>query len=622
MSHTMPSELEKGDLAFPPVTPLAPAAPPANMTLSMNPDFQAADNAAVEAPPEPKVEEVTPKPTVGRRRIGDHLTEAGVITVDQLNIALKEKLRTGMMLGEQLVALGFISRSFLQSFLSETTGFEQFDPNKMMVDPEAVAKIPKDIALRLQILPINYDEKIVVMAMADPSDVIVQDKIRQYFPRDIIIKPLLCSPKILADAIDTAYGYATSVHGILKELETGEVDLTSITEEQGYAHPIVRLITALVYDAIKAGASDLHFEPEENFVRLRLRVDGVLHETQTFHKEYWTAMSQRMKIISDMNIADKLNPQDGRFGIAIGGRVADFRVSSLPTVHGENMVLRVLDKSSGVKNLAELGFSEKNMRLIKKAVARPEGIIIVTGPTGSGKTTSLYAMLNEVNTTEVNIMTLEDPVEYSLPLLRQSAIREAGGFTFANGVKALLRQDPDIIFVGEVRDGPTAEQALKAAMTGHQVFTSLHTNDCFGAIPRLLDLGLKPGMLAGNIIASFAQRLVRRLCVCKTEAVATVEECQLLGVDPANPPPIWHSGGCPRCGGTGYKGRIGIVEILLFDEELDDIVANNGHKSALKAAALKKGFKSIADDGIEKVLDGITTLPALMRVANLVDRLQ
>jgi type IV pilus assembly protein PilB len=615
MSQTLPPELNPK-----PATSSGSPAPALgmgmDMNLSMSPEPQDVASLPPSAPPEQS------KPTVGRRRIGDHLTEAGVITVDQLNIALKEKMRTGMMLGEQLVALGFISRSFLQSFLSETTGYEQFDPNKMMVDPEAVAKIPKDVAVRLQILPVTYDDKVAVIAMADPSDVIVQDKIRQFFPRDVVIKPLLCSPKTLADAIDTAYGYATSVNGILKELETGEVDLSTMTEEQGYAHPIVRLVTALVYDAIKAGASDLHFEPEENFVRLRLRIDGVLHETQTFHKEYWTAMSQRMKIISDMNIADKLNPQDGRFGIAIGGRVADFRVSSLPTVHGENMVLRVLDKSTGVKNLNDLGFSDKNMKLIKKAVSRPEGIIIVTGPTGSGKTTSLYAMLNEVNTPEVNIMTLEDPVEYSLPLLRQSAIREAGGFTFANGVKALLRQDPDIIFVGEVRDGPTAEQALKAAMTGHQVFTSLHTNDCFGAIPRLLDLGLKPGMLAGNIIASFAQRLVRRLCPeCKKPATATVEECQLLGVDPANPPTIYHSVGCPRCGGSGYKGRIGVVEILLFDEELDDIVANSGHKSALKAAALKKGFKSIADDGIEKILEGITTLPALMRVANLVDRL-
>ncbi|MDB5478109.1 MAG: type secretory pathway, ATPase PulE/Tfp pilus assembly pathway, ATPase PilB [Alphaproteobacteria bacterium] len=557
-----------------------------------------------------------------RMRLGEQLLDAGVITSDQLNIALKEKMKTGQMLGEQLVSLGFVSSSFLQSFLAEASGVEQFDPSKTMVDPEAVAKVPKDVATRLQILPVTFDDKVVVIATVDPHDVVVQDKLRQYFPRGTVIKPLLCAPKILADAIDSAYGYATSVDAILQELETGQIDLSGVGDEQSYAHPIVRLINALVYDAVKMGASDLHFEPEENFVRLRLRIDGVLREVQTFHKEYWNAMGQRMKIVSDMNIADKLNPQDGRFNLTVGGRTADFRVSSLPTVHGENFVLRVLDKSAGIKSLSDLGFSDHNLKQIKRSIARPEGVIIVTGPTGSGKTTTLYSMLNAVNSPEVNIMTLEDPVEYSLPLIRQSAVREATGLTFANGVKSLLRQDPDIIFIGEVRDGPTAEQALKAAMTGHQVFTTLHTNDCFGALPRLIDLGLKPGMVAGAIIASFAQRLVRRLCPeCKKPAQATEEECQLLGLDPKNPPVIYHPVGCVKCGQNGYKGRLAIAEILVFDEELDDIVANNGHKSALKQKAMEKGFIPMAEDGVQKILQGHTTLQSLMKVVNLADRL-
>lgn len=563
-----------------------------------------------------------PVPLGQRLRLGEHLVEAGIISADQLNVSLREKQKTGMMLGEQLVALGFISSSFLQSFLAESSGVEQFDPSKMMVDPEAIARIPKDVAVRLQILPVTFDESVIVIATVDPHDVVVQDKLRQYFPRGATIKPLLCAPKVLADAIDSAYGYATSVDAILQELETGQADLNNLVDNQDYSHPIVRLVNALVYDAVKAGASDLHFEPEENFVRLRLRIDGVLHEVQTFHKEFWNGMAQRIKIISDMNIADKLNPQDGRFNLTVGGRTADFRVSSLPTVHGENLVLRVLDKSAGIKTLEELGFSDHNMKMIKKSIARPEGIIIVTGPTGSGKTTSLYSMLNAVNSPEVNIMTLEDPVEYSLPLIRQAAVRDATGLTFANGVKALLRQDPDIIFIGEVRDGPTAEQALKAAMTGHQVFTTLHTNDCFGALPRLIDLGLQPGMIAGAVIASFAQRLVRRLCPdCKQAAPATAEECALLNVNPHTPPTIYHPAGCHKCGNNGYKGRIAIAEILVFDEELDDIVANNGHKSALKAKAKEKGFRSMADDGVEKILLGITTLPALMKVCNLADRM-
>jgi general secretion pathway protein E/type IV pilus assembly protein PilB len=556
-----------------------------------------------------------------RSRLGEQLVETGVISADQLSVALKEKQKTGLMLGEQLVKLGFISSNFLQSFLSEASGVEQFDPMKTMVDPDAVGRVPKDVATRLQVLPVNYDDKIAVIAMSDPHDVVVQDKLKQYFPRGTLIKPLLCSPKALADAIDNAYGYATTVDAILQELETGQVDLAAVTEEQGYAHPIVRLINALVYDAVKMGASDLHFEPEENFVRLRLRVDGVLREVQTFHKEYWNAMAQRMKIISDMNIADKLNPQDGRFGLSVGGRTADFRVSSLPTVHGENMVLRVLDKSAGIKSLDALGFSEHNMKQIKRSLAQPEGIIIVTGPTGSGKTTTLYSMINAVNTPDVNIMTLEDPVEYSLPLIRQSAVRESTGLTFANGVKALLRQDPDIIFIGEVRDEPTAEQALKAAMTGHQVFTTLHTNDCFGAIPRMMDLGLKPGMLAGAIISTFAQRLVRRLCDCRKAAPATEEECKLLGIDFSKSPVIYHPGGCNKCGGQGYKGRIAICEILVFDDELNDVLATGAHKSALKKLAKTKGFRSMADDGVEKVLLGVTSLESLMDTVNLAARL-
>ena len=281
---------------------------------------------------------------------------------------------------------------------------------------------------------------------------------------------------------------------------------------------------------MKLGVSDLHFEPEENFVRLRYRKDGVLFTAQILHKQHWSAIGQRLKIMSGMNIADKLSAQDGRFNMNVGGREADFRVSSLPTVHGENIVLRVLDQSASIMPMDGLGFSALNRKLIKMSQSKPEGIIIVTGPTGSGKTTSLYSMLNEINNVEVNIQTLEDPVEYSLPMIRQTHVRE-GVLEFADGIKALLRQDPDIIFIGEIRDGETAGMALKAAMTGHQVYTTLHTNDSFGAIPRLFDLGLKPGMVAGSIISIFAQRLVRRVCQeCKVSYNANEDECRILEV--------------------------------------------------------------------------------------------
>jgi len=291
-------------------------------------------------------------------------------------------------------------------------------------------------------------------------------------------------------------------------------------------------------------------------------------------------------------------------------------------VHGENIVLRILDQSASIVPVEKLGFSEHNTKLLNKIFARPEGIVVVTGPTGSGKTTTLYSMLNAINTTDVDIQTLEDPVEYSLPGIRQSHVRDGGGFTFGEGIKALLRQDPDIIFIGEIRDEVTAEQALKAAMTGHKVFSSLHTNDSFGAIPRLIDLKLKPGMLAGSIIACLAQRLVRKICQeCKTPYTASEEECRLLAADAANPPTLYKGKGCEKCGGTGYKGRLGIHEILYIDEDLEALIADDRPISELRVAARKNGFKNMADDGVLKVYEGQTTLESLMQSVNFANRM-
>lgn len=557
------------------------------------------------------------------RRLGDRLLESGIITQDQLDVALHEQGRTGGMIGEVLVELGFVSPNTLSGILSEASGFAQFDPAKTMLDPDALALLSKTEAMKFQVLPISIEEGVAHFAMADPYDVVATDRLRQILPRGTSIQPLICPPAILSDTIDRAYGYASSIKEIMAELSGEEIDLQGIenlTDDNAYSHPIVRLVNALVIDAVKIGASDIHFEPEENFVRLRYRVDGVLETVQTLHKEYWPAISQRLKIMSSMNIADKLLPQDGRFNLGVGGREADFRVSSLPTVHGENFVLRILDKQSGIMALEDLGFSKHNLDLIRKSQARPEGIVIVTGPTGSGKTTSLYSMLNAINTPDVNIMTLEDPVEYSLPMIRQTHVRGGAGLNFADGVKALLRQDPDIIFIGEVRDQVTAEQALKAAMTGHQVYTTLHTNDCFGAIPRLLDLGLQPGMLSGAIIASFAQRLVRRLCECKELKPASEEECRLMGVDPKDPPEIASAVGCDKCAG-GYKGRTAVVEILFTNEAINTVIAEGAHISRLKEVARQHGFKSMLDDGIEKVLTGQTSLAALMKVVDFSERL-
>lgn len=555
------------------------------------------------------------KSTDPRGRIGDRLVAQGIITVDQLNVALQEKKISGKLLGQVLIDLGFVKEEVMIQYLADSSGYEVFDPKSTVFDGDALALLTKAEAQNMRVLPVSFRDNVAVVALVDPYDVVAMDSLRRALPKGTEIKSLIASPSILADAIDAAYGYSSVIEDILKELDREGVnpdDVAKVSADQAYSHPIVRLVNALMCEAVKMGVSDLHFEPEENFVRLRYRLDGVLFTAQILHKKIWNGVSQRIKIMSKMNIADKLAPQDGRFNLNIGDREADFRVSSLPTVWGENIVLRVLDKSASIKPLEKLGFSPENLDRIKRAQARPEGIIIVTGPTGSGKSTSLYSMINEINKVEVNIQTLEDPVEYSLPMIRQTYVRE-GILEFADGIKALLRQDPDIIFIGEIRDGTTGEMALKAAMTGHQVYTTLHTNDSFGAIPRLVDLGLKPGMIAGAIIGVFAQRLVRKLCPnCKEAFTPDEAQMRILGVE-GDAPTIYKArqGGCSACSGQGYKGRVAVAEILLMDEDLDEIVARGGTKVELRRLAKQKGFKSMRDDGILKILEGVTSLEEL-----------
>ena len=572
---------------------------------------------------QPAVETLAPPGRPKQQRIGDTLIALGLITLDQLDIALREKERTSKMLGAILIDLGFIEEAALNKVLADSAGVERFDPENTLVDPEVVRLVPKEIATKHGVLPFSLSDGTALVAMADPNDVVAQDVMRQYLPAGTAIRTWMCAPADLAAAIDRAFGYEMSIDGILTEMDTGQVDLTSaMGADEGYSHPVVRLVNAFLLDAVKLGASDLHFEPEESFVRLRYRVDGVMHEVRTLHKDYWAAISQRIKIMSEMNIADKFNPQDGRFSFTFGNHEIDFRVSSLPTIHGENLVLRVLDKSRALLTLEDLGFSPENLENMHRVLKRPEGIIIVTGPTGSGKTTTLYAILNFINSIEVNIMTLEDPVEYELDLIRQSQVREGTRVNFSDGVRAILRQDPDIVLIGEVRDGETAKMALRAAMTGHQVFTTLHTNNALAAIPRLLDLDLKPGLLAGSIIATMAQRLVRKLCLkCRERRPAYPDECQILAVDADNPPEIGSAVGCPACRDTGYAGRIAIVELIPIDEELDEIIASGGSQSELKAAVREKGYKPMAEDGIDKVLAGEIDIPSLIRAVDMTSRL-
>ncbi|MCB1530482.1 MAG: Flp pilus assembly complex ATPase component TadA [Rhodospirillales bacterium] len=562
----------------------------------------------------------------GKPRIGEQLVSMGIITTDQLNTALEEKKNSGKLLGEVLVGLGFMSADILETFLAETSGFEVFDPSQMFVDKGALSLIDKQTCQYHQVLPVSVTDGEFRLAMADPYDVVALDTLRRFLPKGTVFTPLLTTPAILNESIDAAYGYASSINEILKELEEGNkenLDTRALSEERAYAHPVVRLVNALVFEAVNLGASDIHFEPEENFVRLRYRVDGVLFTAQILHIQYWGAILERIKRMAGLDVADSVTAQKGRIEMKVGGRHVDFRVSSLPTVHGENMVLRVLDRQSGVMALRKLGLGEHNLKRIKEAQERPEGLTIVTGPRGSGRTTTLYSMLREINSVDVSIQTLEDPIEYYLPMIRQTALKQ-GSIGFADGLQAILGQDPNVILIGELEDPETAKMALQAAMSGDRVYTTLQTKDCFGALPRLFDLGLAPGMLAGNITALIAQRLVRCLCPeCREACTPEPAERKILqeGIkgQEIEIDKVFRArqGGCDQCGGQGYKGRTCIAETLLFDEDLDKIVAEGGTALALKAAAREKGFKSLRCDGILKVLEGVTDLEALSKIVEI-----
>lgn len=556
-------------------------------------------------------------------RLGDKLIELGLISKDQLQIALLEQKTSKKLLGGILIEMGFVTESALGEVLAESAGAQKFDPKSTMLDSSVIKQIPKELALRHKIIPVSFENGEVNLAMADVYNILAIDQVRRNFPKGTKIVPVFCTETEILELIDQYYEYEMSIDGILREIETGIRENTRQLDgrQEGYVNPTVRLVNSLLIDAIKNNASDIHFEPEGAFLRLRYRIDGQMTQIRSLHRDYWNAMVVRIKIMAGMNIAETRNPQDGRISYNVMGRDVDFRVATQPTVHGENIVMRLLDKANSLVPLENLGFSDHNIKLLKKMLKRPEGIIIVTGPTGSGKTTTLYSVLSYINSIDVNIMTLEDPVEYQLPLIRQSSIRE-GSLDFLHGIKSLMRQDPDIIFVGEVRDEETAIMAVRAALTGHQVYTTLHTNDAIGAIPRLSDIGVPPHLLAGSLICSLAQRLARKLCVhCRRPRLATREECNIMDFDPDHPPTVYDPVGCDRCKRKGYKGRVAITEILRIDEGLDELISTRATRNQIQDYALDNGFIPMALDGIDKVLAGQIDLQELISTIDLTDRL-
>jgi len=568
----------------------------------------------------------SPASPQAKRHIGQILISQGILTEDQLRIALLEQLKSRQPVGKLLVQLGFVSEATLRDALSEKLGLQSVDLGQIVVDSGAIRVVPREFSKRHNLFPVALDKerKRLILAISDTNNIVALDQVRAQLRGEYEIELRLAGEQEIARAIEQFYGHELSIDGILHEIETGEIDYQSLQASgDEYSQPVVRLISALLADAVERASSDIHFEPEQNFLRIRYRIDGVLRQIRSLHKTYWPAMAVRIKVMAKMNIAETRAPQDGRISLSLTGRQVDFRVASQVTTHGENIVLRILDRQKGIVPLDQLGLQPEALTMLKKMIQRPEGIILVTGPTGSGKTTSLYSILNHINHDGINVMTLEDPVEYPMTLIRQTSVNEAAKLDFANGIRSLMRQDPDVILVGEIRDEDTAQMAFRAAMTGHQVYSTLHTNSSLGAIPRLVDIGLSPEIMAGNIIGVVAQRLVRKVCRhCRQPYVANGSDCKLLGVKPdAKPPTLYRAVGCDHCDYQGYRGRLAIMELLKVDGEIDELMASRATARELLKVALAKGFRTLADDGARRVLDGSTSVDELMRVVDLTDRM-
>ncbi len=560
------------------------------------------------------------------KSIGELLLEKKIITQDQYDVAIREKAEKGITenIGTILVNMGLITDSMLSEVLNEQTGNQKFDIKSTIIDQRLVRKIPKGFAIQNKVIPVSFTKNTITVAISDLYDIVTLDQIKRFFPPHFKVFPIFATANDIMSAIDKYYDYEMSIDGILREIEGLQDDFDEQDSMQGdYKSPMVRLVDALLTDAVRSGASDLHFEPEDFFLRLRYRINGKMEQIRTFHNKYWSSIAVRIKIMSNMNIAESRKSQDGRIQSVILGRNIDFRVSSQPTVAGENIVMRILDEKQAISTLENLGYSEANVNLIRKCIKRPYGITILTGPTGSGKTTTLYTLLSMINNIDINIMTLENPVEYRIPLIRQSNINPEIGVTFADGIRTLLRQDPDVILVGEIRDEETAGAAVQAAMTGHQVYSSLHTNDAFSAIPRLLQIGVQPFLLSGSLIAIIAQRLARTICPhCKYEYPITEEEKKIIlkvigeekGVSVKN---LYRGKGCDKCKGKGYMKRVAIWEVLDVDKEIDNMIVENASKKEILEYLTEKGFITMQIDGVEKVIKGKTTMEELIRVVDM-----
>ncbi len=553
-----------------------------------------------------------------RKRLGEILVDQGFLTDAQIGQALDEQKRTGKQLGKVLVEKGFIEENKLLDVISAQIDVQRVILENINLDPAIVKLVPQEMARSYKVVPIFERDNILTVAMADPSNLRTLDHIKFKTGRDV--EPMLATEKEILTALDRAYAAGGGnlqelFQGLIgddKELELvkNQVEDEQLADEEG--RQVVKIVNIIINEAVAAGASDIHLEPQENHLRLRYRIDGDLIEKPNIPAKLMSQIISRLKVLASMDIAEKRKPLDGRFTIKHNGKEVDLRVSSFPTMLrqrgvSEKIVMRILDPNANNIPLEKMGFQPRMYEIFEEMINMPDGIILVTGPTGSGKSSTLYSCVRKVLSPEVNIVTMEDPVEMNIPGVSQGQINNMAGFTFAAGIRAILRQDPDIIMLGEMRDKETAEMAVQAALTGHLVFSTLHTNDSAGAFTRLLDMGLEPFLVSSCVKGVLAQRLVRRICPkCREEKIYPDDTLIRIGIRPGTR--FFHGRGCKNCQGSGYRGRLGIFELMAPDENVRSMVLARESSDVIKNYAKTKGMITLRRDGLEKALQGLTTI--------------
>ncbi len=545
-----------------------------------------------------------------RKRLGDLLVEAGLITQDQLQLTLKEKSET-QKLGDALLQQGFITEQQLIEVLEFQLGIPHISLFRYPFDPKLTSLVPKEFAKRNLLIPLKKDGDKLFIAMTDPMDFYAIDDLR--LTTGFQIETAIATKDDILRAITKYYDIDDSMDELLSEIKVGQpVEEDKITDNDS---PVVRLVNQILQNAIQLRASDIHIDPQETKVSVRYRVDGVLRTERTLPKHMQSVLTARIKIMSNLDITEHRTPQDGRMKMNLEFHPVDLRISTLPTVYGEKIVMRILDLSSALNDINKLGFNKLNHNRFLSLIEKPTGIILITGPTGSGKSSTLYAALNRLNSEEVNIITIEDPVEYQLEGVNQIQVNPTIGMTFAKGLRSILRQDPNIIMVGEIRDRETADVAIRASLTGHLVLSTLHTNDSIGTVTRLMDMGVEPFLVASSLNGVVAQRLVRKVCRdCSEIQAPTKRELEIFSKRGITVSEITRGKGCGTCNMTGYKGRIAIHELLVINDELRRVIMNGESLSRLRELAMKNKTIFLLDDGLLKVKQGLTTTEEILRV--------